>query len=161
MKVSHNACHIGVSSKQVQVPVIVFNLPRLLSNTTLGLELDQEPESPNFSSDSTQKRQTLAPQACITHLRYCFFFVFFYVVTVVHTFGSLKLHNTSRIDLDLSMREGRNEKSGPLGIKNICFVFYFQDCPSLPVVIDCSRMADTDFTGARGFKDLIVDFNSR
>ena len=135
MKVSHNACHIGVSSKQVQVPVIVFNLPRLLSNTTLGLELDQEPESPNFSSDSTQKRQTLAPQACITHLRYCFF-VFLYVVTVVHTFGSLKLHNTSRIDLDPSMREGRNEKSGPLGIKNICFYLF----PGLSEPACCDRL---------------------
>ena len=132
MKVSHNACHIGVSSKQVQVPVIVFNLPRLLSNTTLGLELDQEPESPNFSSDSTQKKADSGSASLHNTLG----FVFLYVVTVVHSFGSLKLHNTSRIDLDLSMREGRNEKSGPLGIKNICFYLF----PGLSEPACCDRL---------------------
>ena len=41
------------------------------------------------------------------------------------------------------------------------YLMFFEAGPSIPVVIDCGRINNTDFTAAKGFKSMLGDFESR
>jgi len=121
------------------------------------------------------KRVDLIPAAV------CFLVCLFYELTVGILAGVVVqlffvLYHTARPRIDIQVKKVPGYSQEYLYIspdQGIVFpsVSHVRNCinkaglrqggPSVPVVIDCSKMNQTDFTAAKGFKAMLSDFNER